>query len=167
MTDHKFTDDEIIKMLKSIDDVGDCSRDCIFYDGKVHHCASVFAHHALEVIDRQKNALEREIYNGLKADEEIEHLKVEIESLKIANEKMYAANKEQEAEIESLKKNGDYKTSDVLRHDAAIRELHKRLDTTKSEAIKEFAKNVKKHFYQAELIEYIDSLVEEVEMGAR
>lgn len=35
------------------------------------------------------------------------------------------------------------------------------------EAFKEFAKNVKKHFYQAELIEYIDSLVEEVEMGAR
>ena len=59
MTDHKFTDDEIIKMLEEIPEVGDCSRDCIFYDGKVHHCASVVAHHALALINRQKAEIEK------------------------------------------------------------------------------------------------------------
>ena len=39
--------------------------------------------------------------------------------------------------------------------------------SVRTEAIKEFANNVKKHFIQVELVEYIDSLVEEVEMGLR
>jgi hypothetical protein len=90
MTDHKFTDDEIIKMLKSIGDVGDCSRDCIFYDGKVHHCALVVAHHALALINRQKREIES--LNAVHADMS--------ESLRLAAE----ANKDMQAEIERLKR---------------------------------------------------------------
>lgn len=82
MTDHKFTDDEIVKALEC------CSKDvpiqnscegCPFAGKK---CAAFLPQTALDLINRQK---------------------VEIESLKIANEKMYSANKEQEAEIEALK----------------------------------------------------------------
>ena len=54
MTEHKFTDDEVRRMLEAIDDVGDCSRDCIFYNGKVHSCGGTVAQHALELINRQK-----------------------------------------------------------------------------------------------------------------
>jgi hypothetical protein len=42
--------EEIIKMLETIDEVGDCSRDCIFYNGKVHSCGGTIAKHALALI---------------------------------------------------------------------------------------------------------------------
>lgn len=93
MTDHKFTDDEIIKALELCSS-GKC-QGCPFNSISAE-CLKGLTTNTLALINRQKNALEREIYNGLKADEKIE-------SLKIANEKMYSANKEQEAEIEALK----------------------------------------------------------------
>lgn len=67
----------------------------------------------------------------------------------------------QKAEIESLKKIGDYKTSEVLRHDAAIRELHKQLETAKAEAIKEFAERLKPKLSYYDWI-YVDNLVKEM-----
>jgi hypothetical protein len=42
--------EQIIKMLETIDEVGDCSRDCIFYNGKVHSCGGTIAKHALALI---------------------------------------------------------------------------------------------------------------------
>jgi hypothetical protein len=83
MTDHKFTVDEIIKALECCRDFGDCSL-CPYAGATFEDepdCAEKMHTDALALINRQK---------------------VEIESLKIANEKMYSANKEQEAEIESL-----------------------------------------------------------------
>lgn len=145
MNDHKFTDDEIIKAYEL----------CFTPKGTSYTCAKCPFHKivlckierdraALDLLHRQKakikrlqSTLEREIYNGIKADEEIEHLK---------------------AEIEGLKKIGDDKTSEVLRHDAAIRELHKQLETAKAEAIKEFAENVKAIF---ECVLYFDDDVKE------
>lgn len=59
MTEHKFTDDEVRRMLEAIGDVGDCSRDCIFYNGKVHSCGGTVAQHALDLINRQKAEIER------------------------------------------------------------------------------------------------------------
>jgi chromosome segregation ATPase len=84
MTDRKFTDDEIIKALECCvrnDNTG--CKECPINPnhGNYGYCTNLALTHALALINRQK---------------------VEIESLKIANEKMYSANKEQEAEIESL-----------------------------------------------------------------
>ncbi len=59
--------EQIIKMLETIDYVGDCSRDCIFYNGKVHSCGGTIAKHALALInelteenERLKELLDRE-----------------------------------------------------------------------------------------------------------
>ena len=132
-----------------------------------------------DTIPKLQNALERANYYGLKADEEIEHLKVEIEALKIANEKMYSANKEQEAEIEKLK--GQKRVLVLF-----WKEENKKLKAAKSEAIKEFAENLTQDFKNHRLemnlnglkgthrtdemtyetiIEYIDNLVKEMTEG--
>ena len=214
MTDHKFTDDDVIKALEC-HIKRQCWNDCPNATEKRQllnkPCSQMIAEDALALINRQK---------------------VEIESLKIANEKMYGANKGQEAEIEKLKgsrdrwkqiatdfdkasretekeierlttlaglgnmrandyremrnklkkanaeierlkKIGDDKTSEVLRHDAAIRELHTQLETAKSEAIKEFAwrlKNILTPYPEAPFCEMvgsldIDALVKEMTEG--
>jgi hypothetical protein len=83
MTDHKLTDDEIIKGFEL----------CFTPKGTKDTCTKCPFHEfrALCKVERDRAALAL-----------INRQKVEIESLKIANEKMYSANKEQEAEIESL-----------------------------------------------------------------
>ena len=48
-----------------------------------------------------------------------------------------------------------------------LEQLTAKLDQLKSKAIKEFANNIKSHFFQMELVEYINSFVEEVETGLR
>lgn len=71
-----MTDNDIVKTLESIasESIGDCKRDCAFYDGKVHYCAGVVAKHSLDLINRQKAEiaeLEAEIdkqYEQAKAD---------------------------------------------------------------------------------------------------
>lgn len=95
MTDHKFTDDEIIKALECCNECN--CKQCPCFAEDVNGCKEIPTDQILALINRQK------------------------------------------AEIERLKKIGDDKTSEVLRHDASIRELHKQLETAKSEAIKEFA----------------------------
>lgn len=67
-----MTDEQIIKALEVIAsaDIGDCSRDCGFYDGKVHFCGGVVAKHSLDIINRQKAEIERlkefeHMYNDL------------------------------------------------------------------------------------------------------
>lgn len=70
----------------------------------------------------------------------INRLKAEIDSLKIANEKMYDANKSQEAEIERLQ--GYKEIYEGLK--AEYLETIKIIGQVKSEAIKEFAERLKK-----------------------
>lgn len=155
MTEHKFTDDEIIRALETIDDIGDCSRDCIFYDGKVHHCASVFAHHALDLIKRCKAEIERLQGNLQFVRGMVERQKVDIEELRamlisddkttysaqIAKEAWYAQNSEfirkLESEIERLK---GYNKNLQSANTALSNEI---LDI-KAEAIKEFAERLHK-----------------------
>lgn len=56
-----MTDNEIIKALESIASasIGDCKRDCAFYDGKVHFCGGIVAKHSLDIINRQKEEIAR------------------------------------------------------------------------------------------------------------
>lgn len=50
-----MNDNDIVKTLESIasESIGDCKRDCAFYDGKVHYCAGVVAKNALDLIKRK------------------------------------------------------------------------------------------------------------------
>ena len=98
MTDHKFTDDEVIKALECCKQPIPMCHSCPIGEGDM--CFDFMKEKAISIINRQK------------------------------------------AEIERLKKIGDDKTSEVLRHDASIRELHKQLETAKAEAIKEFAERL-------------------------
>lgn len=101
MTDYKFTDDEIIKALEVHSDTENPCMGVCPYSGD-RYCGSKMAKEALALINRQKNALEREIYNGLKADEEIEYLKSENARLITSNSQLEARACEDRAEIERL-----------------------------------------------------------------
>lgn len=70
-------------------------------------------------------------------NEIINRLKAEIESLKIANEKMYVANKEQEAEIERLETNN-------LSIQKTLSKMSLGVEQARAEAIKYFAERLKK-----------------------
>lgn len=130
MTDHKYTDDEIIHSLKVCSNDGDCSE-CLInpHKGNYGYCTSLAIKAALDLINRQKNALEREIYNGLKADEEIEYLKAEIERLKEEGNKYPCRVRMNENSIVRTKSLEDY--------DRLIGDIS-------AEAIKEFAERLKK-----------------------
>jgi phosphate uptake regulator len=66
--------EQIIKMLETIDEVGDCSRDCIFYNGKVHSCGGTIAKHALALI-KELTEKNEELKSDLKdAEEEYERV---------------------------------------------------------------------------------------------
>ena len=52
--------EDVMRMLETINDVGDCSRDCLFYDGKVHSCSGTIARYALALL-REKDALNAEL----------------------------------------------------------------------------------------------------------
>jgi hypothetical protein len=98
---------------------------------------------ALDLINRKQKVNEL-------AAKEIVDLKIKVE--------------QQKAEIEIL--TGERDCLAKMEHDNLYEQTQK-IRKAKSEAIKEFANNVKKHFFQVELVEYIDGLVEEVEMGLR
>lgn len=139
MTDHKFTDDDVIKGFElcfTPKGTKDTCTKCPFHEfGAL--CKVERDRAALDLIKRQKNALEREIYNGLKADEEIEYLKAEIERL-----------------------NGDLIVERTRRKNA-VDAYHE----AKSEAIKEFAERLKSHliiYTYINLNDAIDTLVKEM-----
>lgn len=149
MTDHKFTDEDVIKALECCGtDEQPCSMCPLWQicgDGRM-----TSTHFALSLINRQK---------------------ADIESLKIANEKMYSANKEQEAEIERLESNLKFVRGTVKRlqeydEERDIR-LHSRLtEKARAEAIKEFAERLKEGHNQCDGEEdvpwLIDKLVKEM-----
>lgn len=60
MTDHKFTDDEIIHSLKVCSNDGDCSE-CLInpHKGNYGYCTSLAIKAALDLINRQKREIER------------------------------------------------------------------------------------------------------------
>jgi hypothetical protein len=71
-----MTDEQIIKALESIESesIGDCKRDCAFYDGKVHFCGGVVAKHSLDIINRQKAEIERLNHIRAELSREIDRL---------------------------------------------------------------------------------------------
>lgn len=74
----------------------------------------------------------------------IKRQKVEIESLKIANEKMYDACKKQEAEIERLTAERYNEHRCYLHICEDLKQAANRNITAKSEVVKEFAERLKK-----------------------
>lgn len=163
MTDHKFTDDEIIHSLKVCSNDGDCSE-CLInpHKGNYGYCTSLAIKAALDLINRQKakikrlqSTLERAIYNGLKADEEIEYLKAEIERLKEEGNKYPCRVRMNENSIVRTKSLEDY--------DRLIGDIS-------AEAIKEFAERLKSdlgripqyHFTRSEVEWSINTFVKEM-----
>ena len=140
----KYTDDEVIKALEI------CTKSKRWGDCEDMGCPAATKHGCYFYLRTAED------YEGVVQDELLK------DALALINR--------QKAEIERLKKIGDYKTSEVLRHDASIRELHKQLETTKSEAIKEFAWRLKNRltpYPEAPFCEMvgsldIDALVEEM-----
>ena len=124
MTDHKFTDDEIIKALECCVNNDSC-KECPINPnhGNYGYCTNLALTHALALINRQKveieatekecadllgqrNAVEmmldRANYNCEKADEKIEYLKSENARLITSNSQLEARVCEDRAEIEML-----------------------------------------------------------------
>ena len=62
-----MTYEQIVNALENIisEKIGDCKKDCAFYDGKVHSCAQTIALHALDFIKREQAEIE-----DLKSDKE-------------------------------------------------------------------------------------------------
>lgn len=138
MTDHKFTDEEVIKALECCADATQNScKGCPckakgMRTGDV--CIPAMSKAAAELIKRQR---------------------VEIDALKIANEKMYAAAKEPEAEIERLE--GALKAEE--RHNQLTMEIaQKAVENAKTEgarsALREIHGRALRHFRDG----HIDSL---------
>ena len=116
-----MTDNEIIKALECCQKVKGyrhtpICQECPLYESR---CAIELPKNALNLINRQKE---------------------EIESLKIANEKMYDANKEQEAEIDRL----NYLLQGYALEYGTVVDKERFLKNAKAEAVKEFAERLKK-----------------------
>ena len=184
MTDPKytFTDDEIVKALELCSKLDFSLKECdkCPYKGECGTKDGNMPADALALINRKKaeitrlitsnSQLEARVCTDRTAIESLQAIHADaIESLRLAAE----ANKDMQAEIERLKKIGNDKTSEVLRHDAAIRELHKQVENAKSEAIKEFAQRLKmrftekigdrkESFFSYSVQREIDSLVKEM-----
>lgn len=155
MTDHKFTDDEIIKALeccsKDVPLLNSCT-DCPFNGKK---CAALLPQTTLALINRQKAEIES--LNAVYADM--------TESLRLAAE----ANKDMQAERQRLNKEVDRLSQCVLYHDGIVSDLEKDLFNAKADAIKEFAEAVKIEFYRefdevipSVMADKIDDLVKEM-----
>lgn len=135
MTDQKFTDDDVIKALECCFGHELCDK-CPYEE--LVDCVRQKEQNAIDLINRQK---------------------VEIESLKIANEKMYSANKEQEAEIERLQAVHADMTESLRLAAEANKDMQAELEdlreivfmdrseaikNLKAETIKEFAQRLKR-----------------------
>jgi hypothetical protein len=123
MTDHKFTDDDVIKALECCKrPANQTSCDDCPYQFSNEKCSSKLIDDALALINRQKAEIES--LNAIHADA--------LESLRLAAE----ANKDMQAEIERLKREAKIDESEIK----CIR-IHR--DMARAEAIKEFAERLK------------------------
>lgn len=181
MTDHKFTDDDVIKALEicvkldfSLNECKECpyKGECGTKDGNMPA-------DALALIKRQKAEIER--LESIRADlsKDIERLNTvhadAIESLRLAAE----ANKDMQAEIESLKK-----VLYELKMEAEM--VYKQRDAQKNradsiakfaraEAIKDFAQRLKSdlgripqyHFTRSEVEWSINTIEKEMAEGTK
>lgn len=150
MTDHKITDNEIIKALRELQEMSEFTPPICHYEKDITEppfCKPFeqFQNDAkvvLNLINRQKSEIER--LQAVHADM--------TESLRLAAE----ANKDMQAENEE-------------QHQAIINAL-KRMGEIRAEAIKEFAKKIKTdaericddNYIEGALIKYVDTLVEEM-----
>ena len=167
MTDHKFTDDEIIRAAQ-----------CCFLEKRCEGCP----------LDRGVGNASciKDLHSAVL--DLFKRQKVEIEAMKIANEKMYSANKEQEAAIERLNK--CIKTEDEVREimksqmlpmvrEITVAQIDRAKEIGRIEAIKEFAERLKNiylndkrydcpnpHTLLIKLFDNIDTLVKEMMEGA-
>ena len=141
MTDHKFTDEQIIKALELCSKLDLSFEECdkCPYKGECGTKDGNMPADALALINRQK---------------------VEIESLKIANEKMYSANKEQEAEIEALKEEVNRLSFwNHIKRTAVIDEFAERL---KADIVETGDEHGLGNSYPVLTHNYIDTLVKEM-----
>ena len=167
MTDHKFTDDDVIKALQCLSGAEIFCRECAFGRLEDHGfaCKKNVANAALALINRQKAEIES--LNAVHADM--------IESLRLAAE----ANKDMTAELQALRGAAN---SYKMHYETAIKELAtdntnlfvEAMDKIKTEAIKEFAERLKANMSNIARMEYggntyfcvgydlIDTLVKEI-----
>lgn len=149
MTDHKYTDEEVIKGLE-------CCTNCICNHAKTDtecplvkmaFCKNYLMKQSLALINRQKVEIER--LQAVHADM--------TESLRLAAE----ANKDISVEL------------DAMRGAANSYKMH--YETARAEAIKEFAKKIKTdaqwicddNYIEGALIKYVDTLVKEMTENKR
>ena len=169
MTDHKFTDDEIIKALELCSKLDLSFEECdkCPYKGECGTKDGNMPADALALINRQKREIER--LNTVHADM--------TESLRLAAE----ANKDMSVELDAMRGAANsykmhyeeterkYKTA-VAEREANVEGFIETLKTIKAEAIKEFAKKIKTdaericddNYIEGALIKYVDTLVEEM-----
>jgi hypothetical protein len=173
MTEHKFTDEEIIKALKSCKESA-----CLVCPYNVVYavCRDVMCGDALDLINRLKSK-NADLQDGAKCEKETnEHL---------SNEYLVLMKEcdSQKAEIERLreKQTEDEKLLNdrVIESVNAVSKAHlkyenaleEQIKTVKAEAVKEFAKYLKKYYRHIDktvgaLIEYhIDEIVKEMLEG--
>ena len=114
-----MNDNDIVKALEAIAsaDIGDCKRDCAFYDGKVHFCGGIVAKHSLDLIERQKA--------------EILELQGNRKFIRGTVARLLETSDKQQAMIEKLKEA------------YAVYEETTGLKQVRAEAIKEFAERLK------------------------
>lgn len=185
MTDHKFTD-EIIKALVRCTSIH-TSTTCLecpysYRERAVIHfgedfCKDALLKQSLALINRQnakieslQGALERANYYGLKADEEVEHLKVELDAMRGAANSYKMHYEEVQAEIERLKELAAEKQNLTEQWQNKAGELLAEKQIIKSEAIKDFAERLtsklncvpQHHFMLAQVLWDIDTLVKEM-----
>lgn len=173
MTDHKFTDDDVIKALECCRDFGDCSL-CPYEEATFNDeldCTERMHTDALALINRQKAEIES--LNAVHADA--------IESLRLAAE----ANKDMSVELDAMRGAANsykmhYEEAErkyqiaVAEREANVEGFIETLKTIKAEAIKEFAERVKANMSNIARMEYggniyfcvgydlIDTLVKEM-----
>lgn len=114
-----MTDTDIMKTFEAIasESIGDCKRDCAFYDGRVHYCAGVISRNALDLI-RRYNAEIADLQDGIRCEKETnkhlcdeyiallrecDRIKAEIERLKVESANIVARTlKKFEKEIKGV-----------------------------------------------------------------
>lgn len=89
-----------------------------------------------------KKALEGAILNAKKCDSKVWSIAV----YKLEN--AFDLITRQQEKIERLKGISDNKTKELLRYNASIEELHKKLEIAKAEAYKDFAERLKEEYAQ-------------------
>lgn len=139
MTDHKFTDDEIIHSLKVCSNDGDCSE-CLInpHKGNYGYCTSLAIKAALDLINRQKAVEE----NLRKRIDDLEHTLAGV--MWSVDKWLDGADLKQDEVNRAIRMRE--KTLEIVERLEEENEFLKSLDENKirAEAIKEFAERLRK-----------------------